>query len=204
MLADLSDVLARVAWRDHAARAATVVFILLLALLFVRIARRVATRWVTRVTNRALARLSDEDERARAGLRASTLGDVMGDTVAVVIWVAAFFAALGELGVNLAGLIAGAGIAGAAIDFGAQSLVRDFLSGFFILLEDQYGIGDRITANVEGVEGVVEDVSLRITRLRADDGQIWFIGNGQILQLGNRSKGPLHHPPGTADDPEVV
>jgi len=78
-------------------------------------------------------------------------------------------------------------LAGIAIGFGAQSLVRDFLSGFFILVEDQYGVGDRV--NVSGAKGTVEEVTLRVTRMRADDGAVWFVPNGEIRKVANTSMG---------------
>jgi small conductance mechanosensitive channel len=94
---------------------------------------------------------------------------------------------LGELGVELGPLIAGAGIIGVALGFGSQSLVRDFLSGIFILVEDQFGIGDIV--NLDGTtSGVVEAVSLRTTRLRAVDGTVWHVPNGEIRRVGNMSQ----------------
>jgi small conductance mechanosensitive channel len=91
------------------------------------------------------------------------------------------------LGISLGPLIAGASIVGVALGFGAQALVRDFLSGFFILVEDQYGVGD--TINVVGTKGQIEDVSLRVTRLRADDGSVWFVPNGEIRKVSNATMG---------------
>jgi small-conductance mechanosensitive channel len=93
---------------------------------------------------------------------------------------------LGEFGFNLGPVIASAGIVGVAVGLGAQTLVRDILSGIFMLIEDQYGVGDRI--DVLTIQGVVERVGLRITTVRADDGTLWFIRNGEILTLGNASK----------------
>jgi small conductance mechanosensitive channel len=93
---------------------------------------------------------------------------------------------LDTLGINLAPLIAGAGIVGLALGFGAQSLVRDFLSGMFMLMEDQFGVGDVVDAGV--ATGTVEGVSLRTTRLRDIDGVVWHIPNGTILRVGNKSQ----------------
>jgi small conductance mechanosensitive channel len=93
---------------------------------------------------------------------------------------------LGELGVALGPLIAGAGIAGVALGFGAQSLVKDFISGTFMLIEDQYGVGDIIDAGE--ASGTVEAVSLRTTRLRDVNGTVWHIPNGNILRIGNMSQ----------------
>ena len=94
---------------------------------------------------------------------------------------------LGRLGVNVGPLIASAGIVGIAIGFGAQTIVRDFLSGVFMILENQYGVGDVVTVN--GITGTVEDVGLRITTIRDVDGTVWYVANGSVTELGNRSQG---------------
>ncbi len=94
--------------------------------------------------------------------------------------------ALSELGLNLGPLIAGAGIVGIAVGFGAQNLVRDFLSGIFMLMEDQYGVGDEIDAG--SATGTVESISLRTTRLRDVNGTVWHLPNGHIERVGNRSQ----------------
>jgi small conductance mechanosensitive channel len=93
---------------------------------------------------------------------------------------------LGELGINLGPLVASAGIAGVAIGFGAQSLVKDFLAGLFMLAEDQYGVGDII--DVGEAKGKVEAVGLRTTRLRDVEGTVWHVPNGQITRVGNKSQ----------------
>jgi moderate conductance mechanosensitive channel len=103
-----------------------------------------------------------------------------------VIWAIAAVMVLGELGLNLGPLIAGAGIAGVAIGFGAQSLVKDFLAGIFMLVEDQYGVGDIIDAGP--ATGTVEAITLRMTRLRDIEGTVWHIPNGTILRVGNHSQ----------------
>lgn len=127
----------------------------------------------------------------RAAARAQTLGVVLRSIVAFVIWTIAAITILGELGINLGPLIASAGIAGVAIGFGAQSLVKDFLAGMFILVEDQYGVGDIIdVGDLSGtqVAGTVEAVSLRTTRLRSVNGTVWHVPNGTILRVGNMSQ----------------
>jgi moderate conductance mechanosensitive channel len=105
----------------------------------------------------------------------------------VTIFSIAGFVVLGDLGINLAPLLASAGVVGVAIGFGAQNLVRDYLSGIFMLVEDQYGVGDVIT--VGEATGTVENVTLRITRLRDVNGIVWHIRNGAIETLGNESQG---------------
>jgi small conductance mechanosensitive channel len=124
--------------------------------------------------------------QARRTQRAETIGAVLRSVVTIVIWSIAVLTILEILGINLAPLIAGAGIAGVALGFGAQSLVRDFLSGMFMLMEDQFGVGDVVDTGV--ATGTVEGVSLRTTRLRDIDGVVWHIPNGTILRVGNKSQ----------------
>ena len=146
---------------------------------------RLAARAVRRVLKGAQARAPIKVSSPRAQQRADTIADVLGGMVKATILVIAAFMVLSELGVNLAPLIAGAGIAGIAVGFGAQSLVKDFISGMFILVEDQYGVGDQV--ELDGASGTVEDVSLRVTRVRAVDGTVWFVPNGEIRKVGNAS-----------------
>ncbi len=107
--------------------------------------------------------------------------------MSVVIYVVAGFMILGEVGIELGPLLAGAGIIGVALGFGSQSLVKDFLSGVFILIEDQFGVGDIVNLDNE-TSGTVEAVSLRTTRLRAVDGTVWHVPNGEIRRVGNQSQ----------------
>jgi moderate conductance mechanosensitive channel len=123
----------------------------------------------------------------RATQRIEALATVLRSVISVVVALIAALMVLGELGVNLAPLLAGAGILGIAIGFGSQALVKDFLSGFFILVEDQFGVGDIVELE-PGVSGTVEAVSLRTTRLRAVDGTVWHVPNGEIRRVGNQSQ----------------
>jgi small conductance mechanosensitive channel len=159
-----------------------IVLILVLAMVLAR----VASRAIRRVVGAAQLRSPLRAASPRAEQRADTVADVIGNLVKTAILAIAFLMALGQLGLNLAPLIAGAGIAGVAIGFGAQSLVKDFLAGLFILLEDQYGVGDTIDLGTD-VVGVVEEVNLRTTRLRAADGTVFFVPNGEIKRVGNAS-----------------
>jgi small conductance mechanosensitive channel len=126
--------------------------------------------------------------RVRAEARAATLGTVAASMVTAVVVFFALTSVLSVLGVSLAALLASAGVVGVALGFGAQNLVRDVLAGWFILAEDRYGVGDTIDAGAPAV-GVVERVTLRSTRLRAEDGTVWHVANGEILKVGNRSQG---------------
>jgi len=125
------------------------------------------------------------DERRHQRVRA--LGSILRSAASITIFGIAGVVILGDLGINLAPLLASAGVVGIAIGFGAQNLVRDYLSGIFMLLEDQYGVGDSIT--VGEASGTVETVTLRITRLRDTKGVVWHIRNGAIEQVGNQSQG---------------
>jgi small conductance mechanosensitive channel len=118
-------------------------------------------------------------------LRAKTLGSVLSNFITWSIYVIAVTMLLSELGVAVGALIAGAGILGAALGFGAQNIVRDLLSGLFIVFEDQYGIGDSV--DLGEASGVVESVGLRITQLRDSKGTLWYVRNGEILRVGNMS-----------------
>jgi small conductance mechanosensitive channel len=170
----------------------------------------VVTRWlvhklIDRLTNRAadgmlpssfgLGKLGRSAERradstnlaaARHEQRAKAMGSLLKSVATGVIFAIAAVMALAEIGVNIAPLLASAGILGLAIGFGAQTLVKDFLSGIFMIFEDQYGVGDVIDAG-EAV-GTVEAVSLRVTRIRDINGTVWYVRNGEILRIGNMSQ----------------
>lgn len=145
-----------------------------------------------RTIDRAVAKLASADIKPGPGLvarqaeRARTIGTVLTSTLNAFIWVIAIGMILGEFGFDLGPVIASAGIIGVAIGLGAQSLVKDVLSGIFMLVEDQYGVGDQV--KVGDVEGVVEKVGLRITTVRDVHGTLWFLRNGEILVVGNKSK----------------
>ena len=123
---------------------------------------------------------------ARQKERASTIGGVLSATLKATTWIVASAMALGEFGFDLGPLIASAGIVGVALGLGAQTLVRDILSGIFMLIEDQYGVGD--TVEVLEIEGVVEKVGLRVTTVRDGQGTLWYLRNGEILKVGNQSQ----------------
>ena len=129
----------------------------------------------------------DRIEHQRRAQRADALCGLATSVVTTVIWVMAIIMALGQVNIQLGPLIAGAGIVGVAVGFGAQDLVKDFLSGVFMLIEDQYGVGDII--DIGEADGVVEEVSLRSTSLRDIHGTLWHIPNGEIRRVGNMSQG---------------
>jgi small-conductance mechanosensitive channel len=122
----------------------------------------------------------------RAHQRAETLAAVLRSLGRAVIWTIAGLTILGEFEINLGPLLAGAGIVGIALGFGAQTLVKDFLSGIFMLIEDQFGVGDVVDAGF--ASGTVEGVSLRTTRIRDVEGTVWHIPNGEIHRIANKSQ----------------
>lgn len=125
--------------------------------------------------------------RERRAQRAETVGRMLSSVTSIVIAIVAGLIVLSELNFNVGPILASAGIAGVAIGFGAQALVKDYLSGFFMVIEDQYGIGDSVDLG-EAI-GVVEDVGLRTTQVRGLDGTLWHVRNGEILRVGNQSQG---------------
>ncbi|GIU84138.1 MAG: mechanosensitive ion channel protein MscS [Acidimicrobiales bacterium] len=139
-----------------------------------------------KVASRAPAMIAESEVVERVEQRARTVASVFRSFLSAVVWSVAVMLVLGELGVNLGPLIAGAGIAGVAIGLGAQNVVRDFLAGLFILAEDQLGVGDVV--DLGPATGVVERVTLRSTVIRALDGTVWFVPNGQITRVGNLSQ----------------
>ena len=202
----LYELVSRMGLGASAARTADVLLARPLAIVLLFIGAALLSRLGSRMARRAVQTLQQRSPiragSARAELRASTLSHVLGTLVRVVVWSMAALLILGVLGLNLAPLLAGAGIAGVAIGFGAQTLVRDVLSGFFLLSEDQYGVGDVITIGTAPT-GTVEDVTLRITRLRSEDGVVWFVPNGEIKLLGRHElpapgSGPVPPPPESA------
>ncbi len=176
-----------------------VLVVLVVALILSRLARR----WVRRLVTRVIAPETDPGQRLgklgieipesltvepdpRRESRAASASVVLTSTIIAAIWVIALLTVLGIIGIQLGPLLAGAGVAGVALGFGAQSLVKDCIAGLFMLIEDQYGIGDVVDLG-EAV-GVVEEVSLRTTVLRGVDGTVWHVPNGVVQRVGNRSQ----------------
>ena len=119
--------------------------------------------------------------------RAQAMASLLKSLATVVISLVAVFMVLDVLGYDLAPLLASAGVVGVALGFGAQNLVKDFLAGVCMLLEDQFGVGDVV--DMDKASGQVEAVGLRVTRLRDDSGVIWYVRNGEVLRVGNKSQG---------------
>jgi moderate conductance mechanosensitive channel len=169
-------------WSGFAGRSAKIALVLVLAMVFLRLGTRVAGRSIRSLGTRSPLRESSP----RMEQRAETLAGVAISMVRIVVWSVAALLVFDEFGLNLGPLLAGASIVGVAVGFGAQSLVKDFFSGFFILVEDQYAVGDSIT--IADQTGTVEEINLRVTRIRATDGTVWFVPNGEIRKVGNSTK----------------
>lgn len=171
---------------------------ILLVVIFALVAKAIANRVIDKFVRRMKEpehRLSNFKKRLyegappsgeRRSTRADAMGTLMRSIAGAIIWTMAIFSIVAVFGINLAPLIAGAGIIGLAVGFGAQDLVSDFLSGIFMLIEDQYGVGDVIDAG--DATGVVESISLRTTRIRDVTGTLWHVPNGEIRRVGNMSQ----------------
>lgn len=188
------------AWLDEMAgdwAFAVRIFLIVLALILVRWFLLVLVkRIVTTVTSGVKKREGVTDTkaldasplaRARIVQRARTIGLVLSNLITAGLTISALIAILSELGIAIGALAAGAGILGAALGFGAQSLVKDFLAGLFIVVEDQFGVGDFVDLGT--ATGVVESIRLRVTQIRDSEGTVWYVRNGEILRVGNQSQG---------------
>ncbi|MFD9265031.1 mechanosensitive ion channel family protein [Streptomyces goshikiensis] len=169
-----------------------ILLIIVIAAALRSVVRKALTRLITRmnssaeaVEGTALGGLLVNAERRRQ--RSEAIGSVLRSVASFLILGTAALMVLGALKIDLAPLLASAGVAGVAIGFGARNLVTDFLSGVFMIMEDQYGVGDKIDAGV--ASGEVIEVGLRVTKLRGDNGEIWYVRNGEIKRIGNLSQG---------------
>nr|WP_316527403.1 mechanosensitive ion channel family protein [Kitasatospora sp. K002] len=184
-------------WQGWLTGGLRIVFIIALALVLRAVVRKLITQLVAR-----MARTHESQEESRFGgllantgvvnterrqQRSEAIGSVLRSVASFTILGTAALMVLGALGVNLAPLLASAGVAGVAIGFGARNLVTDFLSGVFMIMEDQYGVGDEIDTGV--ASGTVLEVGLRVTKLRGSNGEIWYIRNGEVKRIANMSQG---------------
>jgi small conductance mechanosensitive channel len=179
-------------WSTWLAIGLRVVLIVAIAAVLRVMVRRAITKLIDRmnrtvqaVDGTALGGLLVNAERRRQ--RSQAIGSVLRSVASFVIMGTAALMVLATFQINLAPLLASAGVAGVAIGFGARNLVTDFLSGVFMILEDQYGVGDSIDAGV--ASGEVIEVGLRVTKLRGDNGEIWYVRNGEVKRIGNLSQG---------------
>ncbi|SDO08576.1 mechanosensitive ion channel family protein [Actinacidiphila guanduensis] len=179
-------------WAGWVTAGLRIILIVAIALVLRTVVRRTLSRLIDRMNRGAeaaagttLGGLLVNAERRRQ--RSEAIGSVLRSVASFLIMGTAALTVLSVLKINLAPLLASAGVAGVAIGFGARNLVTDFLSGVFMILEDQYGVGDVIDAGV--ASGTVIEVGLRVTKLRGDDGEIWYVRNGEVKRIGNLSQG---------------
>ncbi|MFC5143726.1 mechanosensitive ion channel family protein [Streptomyces aureoversilis] len=179
-------------WSVWLSNGLRIILIVVIAVVMRSLIRRAITKLIARmnrtasaVDGTALGGLLVNAERRRQ--RSEAIGSVLRSVASFLIMGTAALTVLSVLKINLAPLLASAGVAGVAIGFGARNLVTDFLSGVFMILEDQYGVGDTIDAGV--ASGEVIEVGLRVTKLRGADGEIWYVRNGEVKRIGNLSQG---------------
>jgi small-conductance mechanosensitive channel len=180
-------------WESWLAGGIRIALILAVAVVLNLLVRRAISRFIQRMNRNAEAEASGNALRGllvnteRRRQRTEAMGSVLRSVSSVLIVGTALLIILSTLGINLAPLLASAGVAGVAIGFGARNLVTDVLTGMFMLMEDQYGVGDRVDAGE--ATGAVLEIGLRVTKLRGDDGEIWYVRNGEIKRIGNLSQG---------------
>ena len=170
----------------HLLTGSKIVAVIVVALILNWLSRRLIRRIVLGMHTLRTSIPGTEAHDLRSERRARTLTAVLLSTAAAVIWTIAAISILSDIGVNVTAFIAGASIIGGALAFGAQQIVRDLLAGFFMFTEDQYGVGDSVDLGL--AEGTVEEVSLRVTRLRDADGKVWYVPHGQITRVANLSQ----------------
>ena len=160
-----------------------------LRVLMVLIVALIATFLIRRLIARALGRILERtilDDQMRARARHRALGSALRAALTGVIWTVATITMISEVGINIGGFVATATVVGGAIAFGAQTLIRDVISGFFVLSDDQYGVGDEVDLGL--TTGTVERVTLRSARLRDGEGRIWHVPHGNVLRVANLTK----------------
>lgn len=167
-------------------------FRILLAILAALVLRAVLQFMIRRIVKgvaKQVRKDGAESPLAQARLlqRTKTIGSVLGNLATWGLTFTVISIALTEIGVSAGAIVAGAGILGAGLGFGAQSLIKDLISGLFIVFEDQFGVGDSV--DLGQATGVVESVGLRVTTVRDIEGTVWFVRNGEILRVGNQSQG---------------
>jgi small-conductance mechanosensitive channel len=187
-----------------------IAFLLLVAV----VARVVAHRVVDRAVRQSLGRppvtrfraaqvLFEAPDSAphRRDARIGALGSLAKSLITFLVVMATALTVLTELGYEITTLVAGASVAGVAVAFGVQNIIKDLISGVFMLMEDQLGVGDWV--DLEKASGRVEAIGLRVTSLRDDDGTVWYVRNGEVLRVGNYSQGGAGRPPAPAEPAPV-
>jgi small conductance mechanosensitive channel len=178
-----------------------IVFLIIAALVLRRVLQRMISRSVRRAVDRPLTRNQVAQKLIDATMvsaerrkqRIEALGSLAGSAVTFVIFLVALLMIMAEMGFSITTILAGTSVVAVTLAFGLQSIVKDFVSGVFMLVEDQLGVGDYV--DMEKATGIVEGVGLRVTELRDKDGTVWYIRNGEIIRVGNYSQGGPGEPP---------
>ena len=176
-----------------------ILFLLIVAILSRLIIHKLIDRSVQQSIRRPLKLRAAVALESASGLpaqrrsqRLGALGSLAKSLTTVAILLFTLVGVLAELGFNVTTIVAGTSVVAAALAFGTQSIVKDLLAGIFMLVEDQLGVGDFV--DMQLASGTVEEIGLRVTHLRGDDGTVWFVRNGEVLRLANFSKGGPHRP----------
>jgi small conductance mechanosensitive channel len=197
--------------------AETVVFVplrILFLIVVATLARLILQRLVSRAVRSAIERRPYTRFKAAQALvdatviptgrreqRISALGSLGRSTITFVILLVTAVMILSELGFNITSIVAGTSVVAVTVAFGVQNIVKDLISGVFMLIEDQLGVGDWV--DMEKASGTVEEIGLRVTQLRDTDGTVWYVRNGEVLRVGNYSQGGFNGPPPPAPQPEA-
>ena len=187
-----------------------IVLLIIAAFVLRRVLHRLIDRSVRRAIDRPLSSRNQMAQRVieattmsaeRRRQRLSALGSLAQSTLTFVIFAVAILMILAELGYNITTILAGTTVVAVTVAFGLQSIVKDLVSGIFMLVEDQLGVGDYV--DMDMASGLVEAVGLRVTELRGKDGIVWYVRNGEVLRLGNFSQGGPGPPPAEVE-PETA
>ncbi|HEX8508992.1 MAG TPA: mechanosensitive ion channel domain-containing protein [Propionibacteriaceae bacterium] len=179
-----------------------ITFLVLVALLARTVVRRLISRTVgAAVSARPGTRPQEESAVGlmtnRRDQRIAALGSLGRSAATFLIAVVAAIMVLSELGFNITSIVAGTSVVAVTVAFGVQNIVKDFISGVFLLVEDQVGVGDWV--DMEMATGVVEEIGLRVTQLRDSEGTVWYVRNGEVVRVGNYSQGGRNGPPPAAE-----
>jgi small-conductance mechanosensitive channel len=173
--------------------AITILLAMLVRWILLKISNRVIRNVVDGVDKKArkLERKAEKTGKQvamspRAKQRAQTMGSVLNNSITWTIVIITLIIVLQELGVSVVAIAASAGVATAVIGFGAQNVIKDILNGLFLVFEDQFGVGDEVDLGL--AVGTVEEVGVRVTKVRDNDGVLWFVRNGEIVRVGNLSQ----------------
>ncbi len=169
--------------------AVTFLVAILVRATLVRLTDRLIRRATDLQASRGLSKLTRTDyetAQVRKTQRAASISQLLRSIITIFVWSIAIITALSTLGINVAPILTSAGVVGVAVGFGAQTLVKDYLAGIIMIIEDQYGVGDVV--DVGPVTGTVVEVGLRVTRLQDADGIIWYMRNGEVSRIANHSQ----------------